>query len=402
MLADRTKGQETERNKEREHGWNKPRNSLSKSLTRSSSSANLRTQERTRTLASVTGHTPPRADSAQSFLSSQSLTPGQPRRSLSRQSSTNSLRSADSRAPSPALSNIDTEPEEERVVVHERERNWNSPRPKWGEHQHGRSPSPLPESMPVSTSAAQTGSPSTKERKDSSASLSHLSGRQRTQSLRPRTSLAPALGGHPRVRTQSSIAFDMKGKTPLAARTVGSQRASPVPPSRSPSPVRVAQDESEAQPGAGHPSRFGWSFPANRMQLPPLELDTEPDSPEKPRASSPSRLSLKGPAASHIPRPSSVLGDASAAKRRGHKRSITELSKPTGSIPPPTTPPSPRYDEHEGNVDSEVSIEVDSGSDPEPEPQEESRFPSFHADSQMDAVFGELTCKVRQCIRCSC
>lgn len=401
---ERVKELQTERIKEREYGWNKPKHTPTKSLTRSASSLNLRAHERPRTLSSVTGYTPPRPDSAQSLLSPHSLTPAQPRRSLSRQSSANSLRSAasgDSRAPSPALSNIDTEPEEERGIVHERERNWNSPRPQWGEHNHGRSPSPLPESLPASPSAAKTGSPSPRERKDSSASLSHVSGRQRTQSLR--TSPAPTSNGHTRARTPSSISFDVKGKTPLTARRLGVPRASPGPPSRSPSPVRASQDESEAkaQP-SGFGSRFGWSFPVNRTPLPPLELDTEPDSPVKPRASTPSRLSLKNSAASHIPRPSSALGDASAAKKRGHKRSITELSKPTGPVPPPATPPSVRHDEEEDG-DSEISIEIDTGSDPEPEPEgdEESRFPSFHADSQMDAVFGKLTFTVRQWIRCS-
>ena len=392
---ERVKELETERNKEREHGWNKPKQTPSKSLTRSSSSLNLRSQERPRMLSSVAGHTPPRADSEQSFLSPHSLTPGQPRRSLSRRSSTSSLHSAasgNSRAPSPALSYTDAEPEEEREVEHERERNWNSPRPKWGEHHHGRSPSPLPASAP----AAKTAGPSPRERKDSSVSLSYVSGRERTQSLR--TSPAPTASRHIRTRTQSSISFDVKGKTPLTAKSLVAPRASLGPPSRSPSPVRVQPDESQA---SDFRSRFGWTFPVNRTPLPPLELDTEPDSPAKPRAAAstatPSRMSLKSPAASHIPRPSSALGEASAGKKRGHKRSITELSKPTGAIPPPATPPGApgaRKDEDGEDGDSEISIEIDTGSDPEPEleEEEESRFPSFHADSQMDVVYGEPKC----------
>ncbi|KZT67202.1 hypothetical protein DAEQUDRAFT_408343 [Daedalea quercina L-15889] len=383
---ERVKELELERQQEREHGWNKSRNASSKTLNRSASSLSLHPHERTRTLSSVMQHTPPRPDSAQSFLSPHSHTPGQPRRSLSRQSSTSSLRSSasgHSRAGSPTGS-VSVEPEEEKEVEHERERNWNSPRPKWSEqpHHHGRSPSPMPASTPPASAKAV----GPRERKDSTASLAQVSGRQRTQSLR--SSPVPAASAHARTRTQSSIPADLKGKAPLKpwspAHSLNVPDKSPEQPSRSPSPVHPARADGESRSHTpGHRSRFGWTFPVNRTQLPPLELDTEPDSPEKLRTAAKSRLSLKSPAAgSHLPRPASALGDAPASKR-GHRRSVTELSKPTGPVPP-ASDGDERGDEEDG-----MHIEVESGSDTEPDEdaQTESPFPSFHAESQMDAVF---------------
>ncbi|KAH9830856.1 uncharacterized protein C8Q71DRAFT_325252 [Rhodofomes roseus] len=389
---ERVKELEQERQKEREHGWNKAKHAQSKTLERSSSSLNLRPHERTRTLSSVvSAHTPPRPDSAQSFLSPHTHTPGQPRHSLSRQSSSNSLRgsaSEHSRAASPAgsMSGMELEPEE-KEFVHVRERNWNSPRPKWDIHTH-RSPSPVP----PATSASGSKVVSPRERRDSSMSTSHASVRQRTESLR--SSPAPTATGHARTRTLSSMSYDTKGKTLMKpkspAPSLGMPSKSPGFSSRSPSPVRATHDESEHSdsqpPTPGFRSRFGWAFPVNRTQLPPLELDNEIDSPEKRRPAtsiSSSRLSLKSPGTSHIPRPSSALGDAAeAAKKRGHRRSITELSQSNGPIPPVS-----HTDERD---DDEISIEIDHGSDSDPDPEdedEESRFPSFHSESQMDPVF---------------
>ncbi|KAF7315261.1 hypothetical protein MIND_00040500 [Mycena indigotica] len=118
---------EKEKAHEREQGWNKRY-----SLHASSTSSLLPPVERTRKLSH----------------------PSRPGSSLSLHSPSRGA------SPASAATSPTTSDEEERVhheIDHERERNWNAPKPKWGKHEriqhaHHRSPSPLPASPVASTS----------------------------------------------------------------------------------------------------------------------------------------------------------------------------------------------------------------------------------------------------------
>ncbi|CDO75530.1 hypothetical protein BN946_scf184871.g11 [Trametes cinnabarina] len=122
-------------------------------------------------------------------------------------------------------------------------------------------------------------------------------------------------------------------KSPLAHSTA-ENKMSPHP--RAKSPATTPADKAETSQ-TGYKSRFGWSFPAKRTPLPPLELDQ--DSPQKPASRPSSRTSLST-TPSHIPVRSPRKGaqESSTAghseKKRSHRRSVTELAESVGSIPP--------------------------------------------------------------------
>ncbi|KAI0674762.1 hypothetical protein C8Q78DRAFT_499145 [Trametes maxima] len=292
---------EQERSKEREREWNKPHPKLS----RSSSSLSLNKSERLRTNSQ-----PTRPDSAASYLSPNRLT-------LHRHASSNSLNSSRPSSPASSISGHSVELEVEHEIEHERERNWNSPHPKWNHPLHPRrSLSPLPRSP--------AGSPPPTQHRFTTTP------RSRTNS----TTKAPSPSVPP---SGKSVAKEWiaRPKSPLL-RSTADNKPSPHTRPLSPSgpPSRSKTDSSEA----GFKSRFGWSFP-QKTPLPPLELDQ--DSPQKALSRRPSRASLTA-SPSHIPVPSpkKSVRDTSASaanqaeKKKSHRRSVTELAESIGAIPP--------------------------------------------------------------------
>ncbi|KAF8556337.1 hypothetical protein OG21DRAFT_656063 [Imleria badia] len=230
---DRISELDREKNYDREREWNKrhlpsrPSSSLSTSSNHSFSHSHTH---------------PPRSPSATPYL-----TPTHA--SLQRKSSRTSLRS-DSPASSLASSHDslkEREPEENEEISHERERNWNSPRPHW------------------STSK--------------SPSASHL--RTRNNSLRASSSL-PHLGdsnGHgdaSRVSTRRQSVLPSSSATSLSSlhkpgdRSESGLEESAVSTSQS---AQLKYSSPGGTPGAA--SKFGWNFA--RSPLPPLELDDRAD-----------------------------------------------------------------------------------------------------------------------------
>ncbi|TFK44544.1 hypothetical protein BDQ12DRAFT_673185 [Crucibulum laeve] len=158
---ERVRELERERNIEREREWNRPHSRLS----RPSSSLSLRSPEvsvRSRTQSLI--H-PPRPGSA---LSQTSVNSDTHKSGLRRHQSFTSPR-ASSPTGSLRASHDDELPE----VVHERERNWNAPRPKW--HQSpsvngmsvDRTSSPVPQSLGVSSNSSQHSHPNVRTRAES-------------------------------------------------------------------------------------------------------------------------------------------------------------------------------------------------------------------------------------------
>lgn len=179
-------------------------------------------------------------------------------------------------------------------IVVERERNWNSPHPKW-EYQVPRAMSPLPPPPPVSGSGygrppadwtpVQAGSPSR------SRHTSLTNGRR---------------ASYERSRTSSlSDEFAPSKQSPLVRASTDTQ----IGRAHSPTPSDIAGDDRFKNTG----SRFGWAFPRKRANLPPFERDA--DSPQKrpstPPGSGPSSSLSVRP--SHIPiRSPSRRGDVSS------------------------------------------------------------------------------------------
>ncbi|KAI0067171.1 hypothetical protein BV25DRAFT_1819465 [Artomyces pyxidatus] len=300
---ERLKDGEKERQHERERAWNKP------AASRSSSSLSLHH-------SNGRPHThshPTRPDSAQSLL-----TPD--RNSFSRQSSR-------STSPNGSTHSRDTEPEEEVVVVHERERNWNAPHPKWS---HGRPVSPMP-----------------------SSSLSHS--RVRTQSLGGHSPQTPPLARPPAGRikkspSQTSLNVPPHPVSPSPHSRHHDSRSMKHSP-RAPSPLppnsgKVNGKASSTVPG--FTSHFGWHFPRNRAQLPPLELDqSSPERPSSPAqrpssrssisstssvASRPSHIPVRSPG--KVPKVESSKNGEASRYTKGHKRATTEFTEANGAVPP--------------------------------------------------------------------
>ena len=134
---------EEEKNKERERLWNMPihaRARTNSSLGMDSPNDRMRTNS-----------TPTRSESAQGYLSPVHTTPTH---GLHRKQSITSL-SGSSRANSPVQS--PAQPVEIVEKDHLRERNWNSPHPKWRPTPPRRSVSPLPESPAAVTAERLNG-----------------------------------------------------------------------------------------------------------------------------------------------------------------------------------------------------------------------------------------------------
>ncbi|KAG1881379.1 hypothetical protein C8R48DRAFT_680725 [Suillus tomentosus] len=310
-------------------------------------------------------HPPPRPSSSLSSHSNHSHTyPSRPPSvtayatptlaSLQRRGSSSRLSGASSPASSQASHDSLRDPEEveeERKVTHERERNWNSPQPKWNKtrhHSHDSSGNEV-------TSASD-----------------HLSQSKNGRSLRASSSL-PRLT--PEAQSKGSLTavkvHSHKGKIdsvldePLSVHPP--QGADPLSPSNN---GKASPRTTPLKPAAA--SRFGWGF-SRGHQLPPLDLESspkrggrsnkEPDSSphHTPTISSPSPTpgSLASNRASGVNR-SSLIPVPSPSKKnglfnsgsfasstpkandeekfkKGHRKRLTEFTESVGSIHPRTS-----------------------------------------------------------------
>lgn len=237
--------------KERERAWNSPR----PKLPHVSSSINLRLpSERTRALSQPE--------------SPAHLSAGP---SLSRQVSGGSL-SSSGRADSPGSVHSTQSVENTEMhteVEHIRERNWNSPQPKWRTSTRS-TPSPHSSSTPASAARALRDS----YRTDSPRSQSYIDQHSNSNgSALGRSASLPSNNGSSTWAPNGNV---QRTKSPSLH--LNSERRTPERPV-SPSPRQSALAEDAKIPSLG--SRFGWSLPAlNKTELPPLELDQ--DTPERP------------------------------------------------------------------------------------------------------------------------
>ena len=285
---------ENDKHKERERMWNKPQ------LRRSSSSLSFNSPgERSRT-HSTPSH--PNFDRPTSWHSSVPIE--------------DSDRIG---SPSRHFGPVD---KEERIGQ-ERERNWNSPHPKW-EIQKPRAMSPLPPSPPVSGTGYGKPPPDWDPNRDYDS---------------PSRSRHSSFNGGRRVSYERSRTSSLTDEFP--------------PPKPQPSLTRAATDDQIGRPHSPAPSdagdehkgreynaRFGWSFLKKRINLPPFELDSEPPhkrpaTPPDPRPSghlstrqslipirSPSRRDDEGSSTTQ-PR-----GEEGVEHRRGHQRNPATFTDP--------------------------------------------------------------------------
>lgn len=346
---------EEEKNKERERLWNMPAHSR----TRASSSLGMHSpRDRVRTYS-----TPSRPDSAQGYLSpvhSHSHSHG-----LHRKQSITSL-SGSSRASSPAHSPVHSvEFGEQEVVQHIRERNWNSPHPKWKPSPNRRSVSPMPHTPPPDASTSDV-----KIVNGSNGSISH----SRT-SLRTRKSIDVLLStsstrpsppkdkgkarddSHMVTHSSPSFAKPSASSSRHTPSDASHTRPSPQPPPPEPESEAAPVPPSSPSKIPNFKSRFGWQFPHNRAPLPPLDVEKDPPPHPELRPTSPvrpliySRIPTASAHHSHVhqangdpihtepPKASSPgsppeNGQAAIHRKKGHRRSPTELHQAVGRIPP--------------------------------------------------------------------
>jgi serine/arginine repetitive matrix protein 2 len=171
-----------------------------------------------------------------------------------------------SRPDSPALSVGSTEKEHrnssQNPVEHERERNWNSPQPKW-EYQAPRSLSPLPPSPAVPGSGYGKPPPDWDPQRLESPS------RSRHSSL---TNVRRASFNRSRTSSLSDEHAPLTSQRPLGRAGTDPQLSRPYSPAFS----DTHEDDGRSREAG---SRFGWTFPKKRSNLPPFEPDVE--SPQK-------------------------------------------------------------------------------------------------------------------------
>ncbi|KAG2074539.1 hypothetical protein BDR04DRAFT_1092688 [Suillus decipiens] len=244
------------------------------------------------------------------------------------------------------------EVEEEREVTHERERNWNSPQPKWNtsrHHSHGSGGNEITFAKNVHLSQSKSGR--------------GLRGSSSLPRLAPETQLK---GSPTTVKSHSH-----KGKVDSVLDAPTSVHPPQHAVSSSPSNKgEPSPHTTPLKPAAA--SRFGWSF-SRSHQLPPFDLESspkreghsnkEPDSlhHHAPTVSSPSPTPSSRPSSrvsgvnrsSLIPVPSpskrsSLFNSGSFASstpkadddekfRKGHRRRSTEFTESVGSIHPHTS-----------------------------------------------------------------
>ena len=314
---------ERDRNFERERAWNSPRPRLSSDQSPSSVGNNY-TPERTRKHSR-----PSHSDSAQP-----KLTPERP--SLSQQSSRAS-------SPNGSIQSFGSKADEVEEVA--RERNWNSPQPKW---KHRRSLSPIPPASPSPRSTPAT----FRIRKTSlvgATPKTSTTPRESPSTIRPRKVSASSLSvlREPPSRSGSPAHLDPSSsprRNDVSA-SPGPRPNSPLPP---PSPKANSTGNGQASTTPPATSKFGWPFPRNRMQLPPLDFDdTTPERSTSPvyrpsSQSNPTRLSHIPVRSSPKPKsrtrteslPAQSPDGTNPAFKKGHKRTTTELSDGNGLLPP--------------------------------------------------------------------
>jgi serine/arginine repetitive matrix protein 2 len=351
---------EHERNREREREWNKPNPKTS----RSASNLSLQPQERSRIVSQTARSVSPLPRSTVNGSGSSPTTPDRPHSpilprtgspaerqrapshtssllptALRRHSSHGSPRTSSPTGSVRSVGSGAENDEVKHVVDLERERNWNAPRPKWGEH---RSISPLP---PSPTHSYQSAHPP-------------LEGRVRVTSLSAGKIVQPAQPtsrGKP-PKHAASLPNGNENLPPVhhasTSRSVSSTHKSaqshraPTPPLRPSSPP-----PSQPKSDAASLARSGWSFPRNKTSLPPLELEETPErllplnghvrAPGSPSPAPRPRTSSRVETGNSSQIPLSKKGDTSLANghahpqsgsKKGHRRTTTELiSGPSGT-----------------------------------------------------------------------
>ncbi|KAG2146420.1 uncharacterized protein EDB93DRAFT_1328770 [Suillus bovinus] len=310
-------------------------------------------------------HPPPRPSSSLSSHSNHSHThPSRPPSvtayatptlaSLQRQGSSSRLSGASSPASSHASHDSLQDPEEveeERKVTHERERNWNSPQPRWNtarHHSHGSSGNEV-------TSASDHLSQSKSGRSlRTSSSLPRLTLEAQRKGSPTAVKLRSHKGKVDSVLDEPTSVHPPQGSDPLSPSNNGeaSPRTTPLKPA-------VA-------------SRFGWGF-SRGHQLPPFDLESSPKRGERsnkepdsshhhtPTISSPSPTPGSRPSSrASVVNRSSLIPVLSPSKRdglfnsgsfasstpkandeekfkMGHRKRLTEFTESVGSIHPHTS-----------------------------------------------------------------
>ncbi|KAH7926545.1 hypothetical protein BV22DRAFT_1062786 [Leucogyrophana mollusca] len=331
---DRISDLDREKNHEREREWNKRQ-----PPPRPTSSLSLHSPTHSRTHSH-----PPRPPSTTPYLAPTHA-------SLSRQSSHSSLGRPGS--PTSSLgsrgSMKEHKDEEVREVVHERERNWNSPQPKWNSTRHNSHGSGGNEGV------------------FSSPSHSYSHSRPLSQSMRGSSSL-------------TSSALEAHDKNPPSMSKPSLHRADTTPTTTTPAQSHKHRPESPTLQSNGHASygrqdttsytpaaasRFGFSFPRSHASLPPLELDSSPErrlnatrqtdsshrhtrrtsTPSPTPSSRPSSRASGAVKFSMIPVRSTPKTPGSRTNGKGmegseggyvkgHRRRSTEFSESVGRVPP--------------------------------------------------------------------
>ncbi|TDL26192.1 hypothetical protein BD410DRAFT_836840 [Rickenella mellea] len=317
--------------------------------------------ERTRTLSQPTrpGSSP-----------SQPLVSGSPavrERKLSHRRSSSSLsvgHNGVARASSPAssLASHESLDEFEREKQHERERNWNSARPKWEltsddghEHHHHltRGASPLPDGHNHHHHHSRNESPNEKRN-------GHVNGPHKhsiTEGKLAEWSASVA-------NASNSIISHLHSSRETRPRSPHHSTTSTTPPTN-------------PNKSSGSASRFGWSFPRSKSPLPPLEEDHNPSRvnghqrmPSSPSpAPRPEHTSAAAGSPSHIPvrrrnLSETAPGSPGGEHRKGHKRSTTELSESVGGIPP--SPSKPFYESTANYAEPQHEASTSAGAQPGP------------------------------------
>ncbi|KAG6920101.1 hypothetical protein DXG01_010169 [Tephrocybe rancida] len=299
---------ERERNIERERDWNKPRASSS----RPTSSLGFQptvAAERSRTRSLIQADSP-------------LLSPSHHRQRL------HSLNDS-SRASSPANSSHGSQHEEEEEVVHERERNWNAPRPIWS-HSSPRPASPLKTQSPSvtgkGTGRGQSATPRNHNVNGDANGSGPTPSAPRSASPLPfsRPSLSPLSSRHdysysqrqngptaPRSPSPSISSKTFKGKGKAVDQSMHSQ-----------SPVNFASRDSLHSSSSMTKQSLspGFSFVKNRTPLAPIELEKE--TPERKSASH-----RTGPSPSPVERPASRI--SGSVKPSGIPVRSPQKSKPS-------------------------------------------------------------------------
>lgn len=319
--------------KERERLWNKPQ------LRRSSSSLSFNSSgERSRTNSTTS-----RPDSAQAFNRIDgrptSWYPSGPVQGSSRIES-----------PAGSITSVDKGGR----IGHERERNWNSPHPKW-ELQVPRSLSPLPPSPPVPGTGYGRPPPDWDPNKE-----------YESPSRSRHSSLTNGRLSYERSRTSSlSERFPPSKSEPALARASTDSRID-----RPHSPAQSETGSEDRGKDAG--SRFGWAFPRRRANLPPFESDfespqkrpsTPPTRPDSHLSARPSSIPIRSPGRRDEDRSSSARArnEDDQEGQKGHRRTSATFIESMGRITQRSRIEPEDLINHDLEVEDLVPTDVESG-----------------------------------------